>query len=45
LKSIVEKGKDITNNKIRFNIATLENARATCTKISFLVDKIEIEES
>jgi hypothetical protein len=42
LESTVERGRDTTNTEIGFNIATLENVQGTCTKISFLVDGIEI---
>ncbi len=45
LESIVKKGRDITNIKIGFKIATLENAHITSTKISFSMDKTEIKKS
>ncbi len=45
LESIVEKGRDITNNEIGLKTPTLKNAQGTCTKILFLVDGTEIQES
>jgi hypothetical protein len=45
IESIVKRGRDIANNEIGFNIATLENAQGTCTKFSFLVDGTKIQES
>jgi predicted P-loop ATPase len=45
LESIVERGRDTTNTEIRFNTTTLEYARGTNTKFSFLVDGTKIQES
>jgi hypothetical protein len=45
LESIVEKGRDITNNEIGLKTPTLKNAQGTCTKILFLVDGTEIQKS
>jgi len=45
LESIVERGRDITNNEIGLKTPTLENSQGTCTKISFLVDGTKIQES
>ncbi len=45
LESIIKKGRDTTNTKIRINTIILENAHGTSTKFSFLVDGIEIQES
>jgi hypothetical protein len=44
-ESTVEKGRDTTNTKIRFNIATLENAQGIGKNVSFLVDGTKIQES
>jgi predicted P-loop ATPase len=45
LESIIERGRDTTNTKIRFNTTTLENAQGINTKFSFLVDGTKIQES
>jgi hypothetical protein len=45
LESIIKWGRDITNTEIGFNVPTLENAQNINTKISFLGDGTEIQES
>jgi len=44
LKSIIERGRDITNTKIGFNTIILENAHGIGKTISFLVDGTKIQE-
>jgi hypothetical protein len=45
LESTVERGRDIINTKMGFNIATLKNVQGISKNISFSMDKTKIQES